>query len=243
MELEGRVALVTGAARRVGRAIALRLAEAGCQLAVHYRSSAAEAGATVQACRDRHAPAESFAADLADPAAARELIDRVLTRFGRLDVLVNNAAVFEPMDLDSFDLDTWGRTLSVNLTAPLVLAHTAREALRRGGGRVVNLCDLVSRRPWPNYLAYVVSKSALETLTRVLARALAPEVNVVGIAPGVVAWPERYDQATRERLLGRIPLGRAGTPTDVAAAVHFVLAAGDYITGAILPVDGGRSIV
>jgi NAD(P)-dependent dehydrogenase (short-subunit alcohol dehydrogenase family) len=243
MELEGRVALVTGAARRVGRAIALRLAEAGCQVAVHYDRSADEAAATAQACRAHGVTAEALQADFTDAAAAEGLVRRVLGCFDRLDVLVNNAAVFERMSLAGFNLDAWERTLRVNLTTPMALTHAAAEALRRSGGRVINLCDAGTARPWPGHLAYMVSKGGLETLTRLLARALAPEVNVVGIAPGIAAWPPDYDQETRERLMARVPLRRAGGPEDVAAAVHFALSAGDYVTGAILPIDGGRSVV
>lgn len=156
---------------------------------------------------------------------------------------MNNAAVFPRMSIDAFALEEWERTLQINLTAPMVLAYAARTALESAGGRVVNLCDAATPRPWPDHLAYIVSKGALETLTRMLARSLAPRVNVVGIAPGVAAWPDDYDQVTRERLTAKIPLGRAGTEKDIAAAVHFVLSAGDYITGAILPVDGGRHVV
>lgn len=242
MELSGRVALVTGAARRVGRAIALRLAQAGCNVAVHYRGSAADAVATVDACRAAGVRGEGFAADLGDAAAGRRLVQEVLARFGRLDVLINNAAVFEPMRVDEFDVARWERTLRINLTAPMVLVDAAREALLRARGRVINLCDASITRPWPDHLAYVVSKGALETLTRALARALAPEVNVVGIAPGVAAWPEHYDVARRERLTARIPLQRAGSPEDVAAAVHYLLREGDYVTGVILPIDGGQRL-
>ena len=243
MELKGRVALVTGAARRVGRALALRLADAGCHLAIHYRQSAEAAAATASACQTRGVEAEVFQADFDDPATAERLVQSVLARFGRLDVLINNAAVFERMTIDEFDLDAWDRALRVNLTVPLALTHAAREALRRTGGRVINLCDAATARPWPGHLGYIVSKGGLDTLTRVLARALAPDVNVVGIAPGVAAWPERYDQATRDRLTAKIPLKRAGEPEEVAAAVHFVLSEGDYLTGVIIPIDGGRSAV
>ncbi len=243
MELNGRVVLVTGAARRVGQAIALRLARAGCRIAVHHRSSAAEASRTVAECRAAGTDADAFACDLVDLAAAECLPARVLGRFGRLDVLINNASVFEPMQLEDFTVSTWEATLRVNLTAPMVLAHAARHELRARSGRIVNLCDVSTARPWPDHLAYMTSKGGLDTLTRALARAFAPEVNVVGIAPGVASWPEHYDAATRERLLARVPLRRAGSPEDIAAAVEFVLRDGDYITGAILPVDGGRHVV
>jgi pteridine reductase len=242
MDLSGRVALVTGAARRIGAAIALRLSRSGCGVAVHYRDSEAEAHAVVASCRAANADADMLRADLADDSAAAELVRGVLKRFGRLDVVINNASAFERMTLDDFSLEAWERTLRVNLTAPLALVHAARHALRAARGRVVNLCDAAAQRPWPDHLAYMVSKGALETLTRVLARALAPEVNVVGVAPGVAAWPEDCDAATRARLTQRIPLGRAGTPEDIAAAVEFLLRDADYLTGVILPVDGGRHL-
>ncbi len=242
MELRDRVILVTGSARRVGRAIAVRLAGAGATIAVHCRQSGADAADTAERCRAAGGRAEVFTADLGDPAAATGLVQGVVARFGRLDVLVNNASIFDPMTLDEFRLEDWERTLRVNLTAPLVLAYAARSALRAAHGRVINLCDSATARATPDHLAYIVSKGALETLTRVLARALAPDVNVVGVAPGVAAWPEDYDQQTRDRLTRSIPLQRAGSSEDIAATVHFLLHEGDYITGAIVPVDGGRSL-
>ncbi len=242
MDLAERVVLVTGAARRVGRAIAVRLAERGCRVAVHFHTSAADAAETARQCAAATGQAETFAADLADPDAARDLVQRVLASFGRLDVLINNASIFERMSMEQFTVADWERTLRVNLTAPMVLSHAAHAALRATGGRVINLCDAATPRPGPDHLAYMVSKGGLETLTRVLARALAPEINVVGIAPGVAAWPEDYDQAIRDRLTAKIPLRRAGSPEDIAAAVCFVLQAGDYITGIVLPVDGGRHL-
>ena len=242
MELAGRVVLVTGAGRRVGRAIALRLVAAGGQVAVHFHESADDAAETVERCRAAGGRAELFRADLEDPAATTGLVRGVLARFGRLDVLVNNASVFGSMTLEQFAISEWERTLRINLTAPLVLAHAARDALREARGRIVNLCDAATLHPGPGHLAYMVSKGALETLTKVLARAMAPEVNVVGIAPGVAAWPEHYDAATRARLTAQIPLQRAGTPDDIAAAVHYAVRDGDYLTGVILPVDGGRHL-
>lgn len=242
MNLAGRVVLVTGAARRVGRAIAIRLAQAGARVAVHYHRLADDADETVQHCRAAGVEAEAFCADLADLDTAAGLPPAVLKRFGALDILVNNASVFERMTMDQFNVDDWERTLRINLTAPMVLAHAARDTLRAAGGRVVNLIDAALAHPWPAHLAYMTSKGALETLTRTLARALAPEVNVVGIAPGVADWPDEYDAEMRAHLTAKIPLKRAGSPQGIAAAVHFVLAEGDYITGAILPVDGGRHL-
>jgi pteridine reductase len=243
MDLLDRVALVTGAGRRIGRAIALRLAEAGCRVAVHYGTSERDALAVVEQCRSFGVEAVALRADLVDAAATAELVRRVERHFGQLDVLVNNASEFAPMSLDAFSVEAWDRTLRVNLTAPMALAHAASAALRRARGRIVNLCDASTARPWPDHLAYMVSKGGLDTLTRVLARALAPEVNVVGIAVGVAAWPENFDQSLRDKLTARIPLRRAGSPEDIASAVLYVLRDGDYLTGAIIPIDGGRHVV
>ena len=240
MDLRDRVVLITGAARRVGRAIALRLADAGGRIAAHYRTSAGDAEATVRECRGRGARAAAFCADLADASACRRLVREVLAQFGRLDVLVHNASVFEPTPIERFDLDAWEQHLRVNLTAPMVLTAEAREQLIAHQGVVVTLCDAATVRPWPEHLAYIVSKAGLECLTRALARALAPQVRVVGVAPGVVAWPEDYDDPTRRRLTAKIPLKRGGTPEDVASAVHYLLAEGDFVTGTILTLDGGR---
>jgi pteridine reductase len=243
MDLKNRTALITGAGRRIGRAIGMRLARAGCDVAIHYNRSADPAAAVAADCQKLGVRAVAMAADLEDPNACRTLIAQVRAQFGRLDVLVNNASLFGPMDIDHFTLQQWDRHLRVNVTAPMVLAHEARAALRTAKGRIINLCDAATSRPWPSHIAYVVSKGALETLTQVLARAFAPEVNVVGIAPGVAEWPDDYDVETRARLTARIPLGRAGTPEDIAAAVHFILSEGDYITGVIIPIDGGRRLV
>lgn len=242
MNLEGRVALITGGARRIGRAVALRLADSGCHAAIHYHRSADDAAAVAEECRARGVRADVFQADLGAPDFAKDLIESVHAAFGGLDVLVNNAAIFEQMKLSGFDLPAWERTLRINLTAPMALSHAAADLLRQTRGRIVNLCDASTARPWSDHLAYAVSKGGLETLTKVLARVLAPDVNVVGVAPGVAAWPPEYNQEMRERLLTRVPLGRAGSPEDVASLVQFLLAEGDYITGAIIPVDGGRSL-
>ncbi len=242
MNLAGRVALITGAARRLGQAISLRLAESGVSMAVHHHTSSDEADATVRLCRERGVAAESFACDLADSVATAALVPSVLARFGRLDILINNASRFTPQRIDDFSVEEWNRTLAINTTAPMILAHAARAALRQNGGRIVNLCDAATSHPWPGHLAYIVSKGALDTLTMALARAMAPEVNVVGVAPGIAEFPPDYDAASRARLIERIPLKRAGTPEDIAASVHFLLEKGDFITGTIVNVDGGRSI-
>lgn len=242
MELRGKTVLVTGAARRIGAAIARRLAQAGCDVALHFHRSDGAVEETAAACRAAGVRSAVLRADLRDAAQTEQLVPQVIEQLGRLDILVNNAAVFASGTLEETDPSRWEETLRVNLTAPFLLARAAAPALRAAGGRIVNLCDICTARPWPAYLAYCISKAGLEALTRGLARELAPRVNVVGVAPGVAAWPEDFEDSVREKLTARIPLGRAGRPEEIAEAVHFVLREGDYITGAILPVDGGRSI-
>lgn len=244
MDLNGKVALVTGAARRIGRAITLRLARGGCDVAVHFGRSLDEAEETARQCRAMGSRAAVFQANLADIAATQALVPRVVEELGRLDVLVNNASIFEAMGVADFDPARWELTQRINVTAPMILTHAAAAVFAKqgGGGRIVNLCDSATARPWRGHLAYLASKGAMDTLTRALARALAPGVNVVGIAPGVAAWPDHYDEALRERVTARIPLGRPGAPEDIAAVVHFVLAEGDHITGSILNVDGGMHL-
>src|SRR5574337_1229184 len=167
MDLRDRVVLVTGGGKRVGRAIAMRLAKAGAHIAVHYHTSATEAERTAADCAALGMPAGTVKADLADPAETAGLV----------------AQVFDPMTLVQFNTDDWERTLRVNLTAPMVLAQAAWPALKKERGRIINLSDAATNHPWPGHLAYIVSKGALDLLTRVLARAMAPEVNVVGVAP------------------------------------------------------------
>lgn len=242
MDLEGRVMLITGAARRIGRAIALRMADAGCALALHYHRSATEAEQTAEECRTRGSRVTLFSGDLSAVHTSATLVRDAVAAFGRLDGLICNAATFEPDQLASMTPETWQRTMDVNLRAPALLVQAAAPALREARGRVVMLCDAAAGRPMTDYLSYSVSKGGLETLVRVLARSLAPEVGVVGVAPGIAEWPEAMDAATRERLERRIPLQRAGKPEEVAALVHFLLREGDFITGAILPIDGGRHL-
>lgn len=243
MKLAERVVLITGAGHRVGRAIALRLAKHGCALAIHYRSSADAAEEVASLCRTAGSQAATFQADLAQREEVSRLVPAVLEHFGRLDVLINNASIFERMPVEAFTPADWDRALQVNLTAPMMLVDAAREELLRREGRIINLCDISTARPWPDHVAYMVSKGGLDTLTRVLAKALAPRVNVCGIAPGAVEWPPEYEEEIRERLTQKIPLKRVGSAEDIAATAEFLLLEGDYLTGLIVPVDGGRQIV
>jgi pteridine reductase len=237
MASEKRVAMVTGGAKRVGRAIVERLAAAGFAVAFTYHSSEAEAEALakkIDGCAIR--------ADFTDAAGCAEVAEEFSRFANHLEVLVNSASLYESADLAHTDVELARRVMAIHFESPLLLAKHFALQLKRSRGHIVNMIDLLAERPWPQYLAYCASKAALANLTLGLARELAPEVTVNGIAPGVVDWPADYPQAEREKYLKRVPLGRAGTPQDVAELVHFLVTGGSYITGQIIRLDGGRSI-
>jgi pteridine reductase len=238
MAAEKRVALVTGGAKRVGRAIVERLIQGGFQVIFTYHKSPPSE-------RDWafEVKALPLQIDLTNLPHAVDVIDRVVRDLSnRLDVLVNNASLYENSPLTTVTLDQVRRLNTIHVEAPLLLAQRFADRLRASRGHIVSMIDLLAERPWPQYLAYCASKAALANLTLGLARELAPEVTVNGIAPGVVEWPADYPQAEREKYLKRVPLARAGTPQDVAELVHFLVTGGSYIAGQIIRLDGGRSI-
>jgi NAD(P)-dependent dehydrogenase (short-subunit alcohol dehydrogenase family) len=239
----GRTVLVTGGARRLGRAIALDLAAAGWQVAVHFRGSAEEARLTVAECA-RHAPADCFQADLADEAQVKALLPAVLQRFGRVDAVVNNASRFEHDDARSFSMASLNAHLMANTAAPVLLAQALAAHLeqRDAAGAVVNLLDQKLWNPNPDFFSYTLSKSALEAATTLLAQALAPRVRVVGVAPGLTLTSHLLPQQRFEELHKLSPLGRSSTPEDVAHAVRFALE-NPAITGTTLLVDGGQHLM
>lgn len=246
MQAQKRVALVTGAARRVGRAIALEMARAGCDVAVHFRASAHEAEDVAALCQAAGSRTITVQADLHDTSSCGPLVGEVVNQLGRIDYLINNASDFltsHPDTIDGFDAALWERMLRVNLIAPAALAHHAADQLRRTRGAIVNLCDTSWDRPWPDHLAYGASKGGLVALTRALARALAPEVRVNAVSPGIAVFPESYDSATRRRLVERVPLGTEGTPESIARLVRYLCEDGAYITGQVVTCDGGRNVV
>jgi pteridine reductase len=239
------VALITGAARRIGASIAQTLHRSGFNVVLHYRNSAAEAEELCAGFnRERPDSAVSVQADLLDAAALPALIDRTLQVWQRLDALVNNASSFYPTPIGAIDEAAWDDLIGSNLKAPLFLSQAAAPHLKMSGGSIVNIVDVHAERPMRKYVVYSAAKAGLATLTKSLARELAPEVRVNGIAPGSILWPENAmpEAETRESILQRIPLQRAGTPEDIALAVKFLLLEAPYITGHILPVDGGRSL-
>lgn len=247
MKLEGTVALITGGAKRVGRAIVLELARAGCDTAIHYRHSDSEARQLAAEVTEIGRRAVTVRGDLNDPANWPTIIGQTIDGLERLDVLVNNASVF-PADnsdsLEAFSQSRWESILRTNLVGPMALCHHARPYLEaHGAGKIINLCDTSADRPWAQHLGYCASKAGLAALTKGLARSLAPRVQVNGVAPGIAVFPERYSDELRRKLIGKVPLGRAGSPEEVARLVRFLAEEGDYITGQIIPIDGGRSLV
>jgi pteridine reductase len=242
--LAGKVALVTGGARRVGAAIVQRLHAAGASVLVHYRDSEAEAArlvAELNALRPKSAA--KVKAELLAPIAPRALAIAARDAFGRLDILVNNASSFFPVELGAIEPSHWEALIGSNLRAPLFISQEAAPELARVEGVIVNIVDIHAERPLKGYAVYNIAKAGLAALTRSLAVELAPRVRVNGVAPGAIAWPEdgQFDDAERGRIVATTPLARVGSPEDIAQAVHY-LACAPYVTGHILAVDGGRSI-
>jgi NAD(P)-dependent dehydrogenase (short-subunit alcohol dehydrogenase family) len=241
-----RTVLVTGAGRRLGREIAVTLAAAGWQIAVHYRASAGDAEQTAQDCRGATpgARAECFQADLADERATRALVQQVVARFGALDAVVNNASLFEHDNVANFGYDTLVRHLRTNTGAPVLLAQALHEHVRSRGARgaVVNLLDQKLWNQNPDFLSYTLSKAALEAANTMLAMALAPAVRVVGVAPGLTLTSHMLSQEKFEELHRLAPLGRSSEPADIASAVRFALE-NQAITGTTIVVDGGQHLM
>jgi len=238
VELKGKTALVTGGARRIGRAISLALAEEGARVAIHCHTAVEESAELARRCPGGIA----LQADLSEPGIAEYLVDETCKRLGRLDVLVNNASVYERVSLDDLDETKWNRTLAVNLRAPFFLARSAGLRMRdEGGGAIVNLTDWALDRPYPAYLPYYAAKAGLASATAGLARALAPEVRVNAVAPGPILLPDDATSEQRAAVERATPLGRLGGEEAVVSAVLFCLR-NDFVTGATIPVDGGRSL-
>lgn len=240
MQLAGAVALITGGAHRLGRAIALELADAGTHVAFTYLSSAAAARDTVRAIEQRGVRALALRADASDDRQMARALAQVATFFPRLDIWVANAGVFRRTPLASASQSDWDDMLRLNFATFLVPARRIGPRMRRqGGGCIVALADVAALRPWADYVPYCVAKRAVVALTQDLACRLAPQVRVNAVLPGPVLFPPDYPAAARAREIGRTRLKRAGDPRDISAAVRF-LAASDYVTGTLLPVDGGR---
>jgi pteridine reductase len=237
------VALITGAACRVGRGVAERLAAAGFDIAFTYFHSETEAKDLEQQLRAGGRGALAIQCDLTRPQESTEAVFSAFQKqFTRLDLLVNNASIYQLSGLHRTTIEQMRMFFAIHVESPLLLARRFEPMLREAGGLIVSMSDGMAERPAPAYLAYCTSKAALSNLTKGLARELAPQVRVNAIAPGVVEWPPEMPQTEREQYLKRVPLARAGSPEDVAELILFLATTGRYITGQIIPLDGGRSI-
>jgi pteridine reductase len=245
-EMQGKVVLVTGGAKRVGASICRRLHVAGAQLAVHYHNSAQEALALHDELNALRADSAAiFQADLLDLKALPQLVCEVIEKFGQLDALVNNASSFYATPLANIDGQQWHDLLGTNLKAPLFLAQAAADELRRRHGCIVNIVDIHAERPMRDHLLYSVAKAGLAALTRALAQEMAPQVRVNAISPGVIMWPEGAawkKEEQRRKIVAHTLLKREGEPDDIARTVQFLLNDAPYVTGQIIAVDGGRSV-
>jgi pteridine reductase len=241
VDLKGRVALVTGGARRVGRALALALADGGARIAIHHHESPADAASLIDQLSARGIEAVAFQYDLRKADAPDRLVADVVDHFGTLDILVNSAAVMVRSPLEDITFDQWDDTFALNLRAPFFCARAAERAMGERGGVIVNLADLAGIEAWPAYAAHGISKAGVIHMTRVLARILAPRVRVNAIAPGAVLLPESWSADDAAHLERTTPLHRLGSPNDVAQAMLYLIEA-DYVTGDLIVVDGGRHI-
>lgn len=241
-----RVAVVTGGARRIGRAIATLLHDRGYDIALHYRASVTEATALEKALNAARADSCTlFRADIATIEGAATLAAEVSARHTGVDLLVNNASSFDPTPIATCTEAQFDAMLDSNLKGPYFLIQGLLPALRRGGGSIVNLLDVHIDRPLRDFNAYGAAKAGLAALTRSLAVELGPDIRVNGISPGAILWPEgdaAYDAATREQTIAATPLGRLGDPSDIARAVAFLADEAPFVTGQVIPVDGGRGL-
>ena len=242
MDLHGKVALVTGGAKRVGKAIVTALAQRGCKVVVHYRTSQAEAEETVRELLAAGREAMAIQADITQEADVERMIDTAVARFGRIDVLVNNAAVFFRTPVNTLTVDEWEQVMDVNLTGTFLCAQKIGLRMRDWGwGHIINMADVAGLRPWADYIPYSVAKACVITLTQGLALELAPQVMVNAVVPGPVLFQEDTPEEVRRREIDKTLAKRAGTPEEVAEVVVFV-AESDYSTGSLFHVDGGRAL-
>jgi pteridine reductase len=244
LPLAGRCILVSGGAKRLGAAIGRRMHAAGADVVVHYHQSQSQADALVAELElERAGSALAVRADLHDVEHLPALVDAALARFGRLDVLVNNASTFYPTPLGSITPAQFDDLIGTNLRAPLFLSQAAAPALRSALGLIINMVDIHGRRPLKAHPVYSAAKAGLVMLTKSLARELGPEVRVNAIAPGPVLWPERdLDAALKDEIVAKTALKRSGSPEDIARAALFFALEAPYVTGQVIAVDGGRSL-
>ena len=246
-DLTDKVVLITGGAKRVGAAVCRHLHLKGARVMLHHRASVAEARVLQGELNARRAGSVALIqADLLNGASLPDLVRTTVKQFGGLDVLINNASSFFPTVLGEITEKAWDDLIGTNLKAPLFLSQAAAPELRKRHGCIVNIVDIHAELPMKNYVVYTVAKGGLLALTKSLARELGPEVRVNGVAPGTIVWPEDdtwSDDVSRQRIIGQTALKRIGDPDDIAQAVEFLVGAAPYVTGQVIAVDGGRSIV
>jgi NAD(P)-dependent dehydrogenase (short-subunit alcohol dehydrogenase family) len=243
VDIEGKVALVTGAAKRVGRSIALALAERGAELVVHYRTADREAQEVLALAKKLGGKPAAVRADLAVPAEVGAMVDSAVRAFGRIDILVNSAAIFYRTPFPTLTEADWDRFLAVNLKAPFLLCRQVGEIMcRQGYGKIVNVADIAATKVWADFIPYSVSKAGLLALTTGLAKALAPTVQVNAICPGTVLLPDGSAPDEQARAVERVPLRRLGAPEDIARAAVYLVES-DFVTGDVLTVDGGQRLL
>lgn len=242
MDLEGRAAIITGAGVRLGRAMALGLAQAGANIVVHYNRSSGPAEDTVAQIRALGRRAIAVRADLHDMAAIQAIVPAAQRAFGGVDILINSAAIFERSTLEATTEELWDRHLDINLKAPFFLCQAFAGQLRSDQrGHILNIADWRALRPGKTYVAYTVAKAGLIALTKTLALGLAPQVQVNAIAPGAILPPPGESDDTLQRLVPRIPLGHTGSPADIVGAALYLLRS-DFVTGEVLHVTGGEHL-
>jgi 3-oxoacyl-[acyl-carrier protein] reductase/pteridine reductase len=238
----GRTLLVTGAAKRLGRAIALAAAEHGADVAITYRDSAREARAVVGELARHGVQALAVRCDVTDEKNVQEMVKEVASELGGIDVLVNNAANYETVEFEKITLAQWDAIFASNTRGPFLVSRAALPHLRKRRGRIVNMGSLGGLRPWATHAHYCSSKAAVHMLTKVMAKALAPEIAVNAVAPGMIELGEKSAVAFMKRMAKQTPMRRSGTAADIAAAVMFFAAAPHFITGQVLAVDGGLGL-
>ena len=242
--MNGKTALITGGAKRIGAQIARTLHDAGCDIIIHYRSSE---HAAINLCKElnieRPNSANCLQADLNETGKLNSVIEQAANFWGRLDLLVNNASSFFPTPVGTITMENWDELLNSNLKAPLFLSQAAVPYLKSNNGSIVNMVDIHAFRPMREHPVYCAAKAGLAMLTQSLAKELGPEIRVNGVAPGAILWPDNdMNNETKNLILERTALKRPGDPEDIAKTILFLARDADYITGQVIPVDGGRSL-
>ncbi|MEE8423407.1 MAG: SDR family oxidoreductase [Thermodesulfobacteriota bacterium] len=243
MDLKGKVILVTGGAKRLGRAISLGLAQKGARMAIHYNRSGEEAKDTLKAITDKGGEGCLFPADLIGEKEVFKVIQNVSSYFGTVDILINNAAIFEEGSFFTTTSENWDRHFNINLKAPFLLSQKfAEQVSENGAGKIIHITDFRGVKPGVEHFAYTIAKSALITMTKSMAKVLAPRITVNALALGAILSPEGTGEDYFEQKIKKIPLKRSGEPSDVVSAIQFLLEGADFITGATLIIDGGEHL-